>query len=130
MMRNDFRQKESVSAAPSPVWQNCLLRCSVRSWWVPAGAKSVCKSSSRKILIISLESKSLMMTWQWIAAMKLSQWHPDTPHNDEQHKRTFQKLMLVLFAFSTFLSALSGVKINLTNKQTKNTFVNNAGHFK
>lgn len=93
MTGSHFRLKNiSISSKELSVWQSSLLQFSVRTWWIPAGSKSVCKSLSLKILIISPKSKSLIMTSQWIAVVKLPCWTHNTIHSDVQHKNTFEKL--------------------------------------
>lgn len=69
MMGSHFRL-ESISSKELSLWQSCLLQRLVRTWWIPAGSKSVCKSFFLKILIISPKSKSLIMTSQRIVAVK------------------------------------------------------------
>lgn len=92
MTGSHFRLKNTgISSEELSMWQSCLLQRSVRTWWIPAGSTSVCKSLSLKILIISLESKSLIMTSQWIAAVKLPHWHQNTIHSDVQHEDAFPK---------------------------------------
>lgn len=92
MTGSHFRLRNTgISSEQLSMWQSCLLQRSARTWWIPAGSTSVCKSLSLKILIISLESKSLIMTSQWIAAIKPPRWHHNTIRSDVQHQDAFSE---------------------------------------